>query len=63
MTMTAVTILVIFVCITSVFIVSMIVGALKYKYELQVVGELLGRTDMSSKELEELNAKIRSLTK
>lgn len=63
MTMMAVTILVIFVCITSVFIVSMIVGALKFKYELQVVGELLGRTDMSSKELEELNAKIRSLTK
>lgn len=63
MTMTAVTILVIFVCITSVFIVSMIVGALKYKYELQIVGELLGRTDMSRKELEELNAKIRSLTK
>lgn len=63
MTMTAVTILVIFVCITSVFIVSMIVGALKFKYELQVVGELLSRTDMSSKELEELNAKIRSLTK
>lgn len=63
MTMTAVTILVIFVCITSVFIVSMIVGTLRYKYELQVVGELLGRTDMSSKELEEVKAKIRSLTK
>jgi len=41
----------------------MIVGTLRYKYELQVVGELLGRTDMSSKELEEVKAKIRSLTK